>query len=263
MKQSLSYVHPAAEVADNVSIDPFVTIDKDVKIGEGTVIESNAVILRGTRIGKNCKIHSGAVVGGIPQDLKFKGEKSFVEIGDNTTVRECATVNRGTAARGTTTIGKNCLVMAYVHVAHDCIIGDNVILVNSTQIAGEVKIDDWAIIGGASVVHQFCHIGKHTMLSGMSGVGKDIPPYIKVGRMPPTYAGVNSIGLRRRGFSNEKINEIQQIYRYFFQKGMNTTQAAELIERELPPSPERDEILLFVRNSQRGLIKGYNSVSER
>ncbi|WP_423130319.1 acyl-ACP--UDP-N-acetylglucosamine O-acyltransferase [Gaoshiqia sp. Z1-71] len=257
MKQPLAYVHPESQVADNVVIEPFVTIDKDVVIGEGTRIGSNATILPGTRIGKNCRIFPGAVIGGIPQDLKFRGEYTTVEIGDNTTIRECVTINRGTIARGKTVVGNNCLIMAYVHVAHDCIVGNNVILVNSTQLAGEVIIDDWAIIGGMSAVHQFVRIGTHVMLSGGSLVRKDVPPFIKAGREPLSYVGINSIGLRRRNFNNDKIREVQDIYRYIYQKGLNTTQAIEIIEAEMPATPERDEILLFVKDSKRGIIRGY------
>jgi len=257
MKQPLAYVHPESQVADNVVIEPFVTIDKDVVIGEGTRIGSNATILPGTRIGKNCRIFPGAVVGAIPQDLKFKGEYSTVEIGDNTTIRECVTINRGTSARGKTVVGSNCLIMAYVHIAHDCIVGNNVILVNSTQLAGEVVVDDWAIIGGMSAIHQFCHIGSHVMISGGSLVRKDVPPFIKAGREPLSYVGINSIGLRRRSYNNEKIREVQEIYRYIYQKGLNTAQAVEIIEAEMSATPERDEILLFVKDSKRGIIRGY------
>ncbi len=257
MKQPLAYVHPQSKVADNVVIEPFVTIDNDVEIGEGTRIGSNVTILPGTRIGKNCRIFPGAVIGAIPQDLKFKGEYSIVEIGDNTTIRECVTINRGTVARGRTVVGSNCLIMAYVHVAHDCIVGNNVILVNSTQLAGEVIVDDWAIIGGMSAIHQFCRIGSHVMLSGGSLVRKDVPPFIKAGREPLSYVGINSIGLRRRSYNNEKIREIQEIYRYIYQKGLNTAQAVEIIEAEMSATPERDEILLFVKDSKRGIIRGY------
>lgn len=257
MKQPLAYVHPESQVADNVVIEPFVTIDKDVIVGEGTRIGSNATILPGTRIGKNCRIFPGAVIGAIPQDLKFKGEYSTVEIGDNTTIREFVTINRGTAAKGKTVVGNNCLIMAYVHIAHDCVVGNNVILVNNTQLAGEVIVDDWVIISGMTAVHQFCHIGSHVMISGGSLVRKDVPPFIKAGREPLSYVGINSIGLRRRNFNNEKIREIQDIYRYIYQKGLNTAQAAEIIEAEMSATPERDEILLFVKDSKRGIIRGY------
>jgi UDP-N-acetylglucosamine acyltransferase len=257
MKQPLAYVHPEAKIADNVIIEPFVTINHDVVIGEGTRIGSSVTIMPGVRIGKNCRIFPGAVIGAEPQDLKFRGEYSTVEIGDNTTIREFVTINRGTSAKGKTIVGSNCLLMAYVHVAHDCIVGNNVILVNSTQLAGEVIIDDYVILGGMSAVHQFVHVGSHVMLSGGSLVRKDVPPFIKAGREPLSYVGINSIGLRRRNFSNEKIREIQEIYRYIYQKGLNISQAVEVIEAEMPASTERDEILLFIKDSKRGIIRGY------
>ena len=257
MKQPLAYVHPEAKVADNVVIEPFVSIDKDVVIGEGTRIGSSVTIMPGVRIGKNCRIFPGAVIGAEPQDLKFKGEYSIVEIGDNTTIREYVTINRGTSAKGKTVVGSNCLLMAYVHVAHDCVVGNNVILVNSTQLAGEVVIDDFAILGGMSAVHQFVHVGSHVMISGGSLVRKDVPPFIKAGREPLAYVGINSIGLRRRNFNNEKIREVQEIYRYIYQKGLNISQAVEIIEAEMPASTERDEVLLFIKDSKRGIIRGY------
>ncbi len=257
MKQPLAYIHPDAKVAENAVIEPFVSIESDVIIGEGTRIGSNVTILAGTRIGKNCTIFPGAVLGAIPQDLKFRGEYSTVEIGDNTTIREFVTVNRGTAARGKTTVGNNCLIMAYVHIAHDCKVGNNVILVNNTQLAGEVIVEDWAIISGMTAIHQFCRIGTHVMIAGGSLVRKDVPPFIKAGREPLSYVGINSIGLRRRNYSNEKITEIQDIYRYIYQKGLNTAQAVEIIEAEMPATQERDEILLFVKDSKRGIIRGY------
>ena len=256
MKQPLAYIHPAAKIASNVVIDPFVTIDKNVEIGEGTRIGSNVTILEGARIGKNCTIFPGAVISAIPQDLKFKGEETVAIIGDNTTLRECVTVNRGTASKGKTVVGSNCLIMAYCHIAHDCVIGNNVIMSNATQVAGEVVIDDYAVVGGGALIHQFCHVGSHVMLQGGALVNKDIPPYVKVGRNPISYAGTNSIGLRRRGFTNEKICEIQEIYRYLYLSGLNNSDAVERIEAELPASKERDEIIMFVRNSQRGIIRG-------
>lgn len=257
MKQPLAYVHPDAKIADNVVIEPFVSIDQDVVIGEGTRIGSSVTILPGTRIGKNCRIFPGAVIGAVPQDLKFRGEYSTVEIGDNTTIREYVTINRGTAAKGKTIVGNNCLLMAYVHIAHDCTVGNNVILVNSSQLAGEVIVDDWAILSGMVAVHQFCHIGSHAMISGGSLVRKDVPPFIKAGREPLSYVGINSIGLRRRNYNNDKIREIQDIYRCIYQKGLNVAQATEIIEAEMPATPERDEILLFVKDSKRGIIRGY------
>jgi UDP-N-acetylglucosamine acyltransferase len=257
MKQPLAYVHPDAKVADNVVIEPFVSIDRDVIIGEGTRIGSSVTILSGTRIGKNCNIFPGAVIGAIPQDLKFRGEYTTVEIGDNNTIREYVTVNRGTASKGKTVVGNNNLIMAYVHIAHDCKVGSSIILGNNTQLAGEVIIDDWAIISGMTGIHQFCRIGSHVMVAGGSLVRKDVPPFIKAGREPLAYVGINSIGMRRRNYTNEKIREIQDIYRYIYQKGLNTAQAVEIIEAEMPASQERDEILLFVKDSKRGIIRGY------
>ncbi|MBD5276579.1 MAG: acyl-ACP--UDP-N-acetylglucosamine O-acyltransferase [Bacteroides sp.] len=257
MKQPLAYVHPAAKIAPSVVIDPFVTIDANVEIGEGTRICSNVTILEGARIGRNCTIFPGAVISAVPQDLKFRGEETLAIIGDNTTLRECVTVNRGTAARGRTTVGNNCLIMAYSHVAHDCSVGDNVIISNATQLAGEVVVDNYAVIGGGTLVHQFCHIGPHVMIQGGALVNKDIPPYVKAAREPISYAGINSIGLRRRNFSNDTIRDIQEIYRYLYLSGLNVSDAIERIEAELPATKERDEIILFVRNAKRGIIRGY------
>ncbi|MDR1653508.1 MAG: acyl-ACP--UDP-N-acetylglucosamine O-acyltransferase [Prevotellaceae bacterium] len=257
MKQPLSYIHRDAKIAPNVVIEPFVTIDKNVEIGAGTRIGSNVTIHEGVRIGKNCNVFPGAVVGGIPQDLKFKGEETLAIIGDNTTLREYVTVNRGTASRGKTVIGNNALIMAYCHIAHDCIVGNNVIMSNATQLAGEVIVDDFAIISGAVLVHQFSRIGTHVMIQGGSKVTKDVPPFVTAGREPLSYAGVNSIGLRRHGFSNDQIHGIQEIYRILYLSGMNTTHAIDRIEAEMPATKERDEILLFVKNSPRGIIKGY------
>ena len=258
MIQPLSYVHPNAKIADNVVIDPFVTIGKNVEIGRGTWIGSNVAIMEGARIGENCRIFPGAVISGIPQDLKFDGEKSLAIIGNNTTVRECATVNRGTSVTGKTEVGDNCLIMAYAHIAHDCKIGDNCIIVNSVALGGHVTVGDYAIIGGLSAVHQFVNIGKHTMVSGGSLIRKDVPPYVKAAREPLSFVGINSIGLRRRGFSDNKIQEIQEIFRILYQKNNNNTQAILKIETEIDVSPERDEIISFVQNSGRGIMKGYN-----
>ena len=257
MKQPLAYIHPAAKIAPNVVIDPFVTIDQNVEIGEGTRICSNVTIMEGARIGKNCTIFPGAVISAVPQDLKFDGEETLAIIGDNTTLRECVTINRGTAAKGKTVVGDNCLIMAYSHVAHDSIVGNNVIISNATQIAGEVVVDDFAVIGGGTLIHQFCHIGPHVMTQGGAKVNKDIPPFVKAAREPIAYAGINSIGLRRRNFSSETIREIQEIYRYLYLSGLNNSDAVERIEAELPASKERDEIIQFVRNAKRGIIRGY------
>ncbi|MBR5898328.1 MAG: acyl-ACP--UDP-N-acetylglucosamine O-acyltransferase [Muribaculaceae bacterium] len=257
MKQPLAYVHPAAKIAPNVVIDPFVTIEHNVEIGEGTRICSNVTIMEGARIGKNCIIYPGAVISAPPQDLKFQGEETVAIIGDNTTIRECVTVNRGTAAKGKTVVGNNCLIMAYSHVAHDTIVGNNVIIANASQLAGEVVVDDFAVIGGGTLVHQFCHIGSHVMVQGGARINKDIPPYVKAAREPIAYTGINSIGLRRRNFSNETIREIQEIYRYLYLSGLNNSDAVERIEAELPATKERDEIIMFIRNSQRGILRGY------
>ncbi|MFC2116145.1 acyl-ACP--UDP-N-acetylglucosamine O-acyltransferase [Bacteroidota bacterium] len=262
MNQSQANIHPGAKIADGVSVEPFASIYEDVEIGAGSWIGPNAVIMDGARLGKNCKVFPGAVISAIPQDLKYEGEETFVEIGDNTIIRECVTINKGTKAKGTTSIGKNSLLMAYVHVAHDCNVGDGVILVNNATLGGEVEIDDYAIVSASSLIHQFCRIGKHTMLQGGSRVGKDVPPFITAGRIPLGYEGLNSIGMRRRGFTPEKISEIQEIYRIVFHGGYNNTQASEYIENNLPASPERDEILVFMKNSKRGLIKGLNSGEE-
>lgn len=257
MHQPLAYIHPQAQIAKNVVIEPFVTIEKDVVIGEGTWIGPNVTIMEGSRIGKNCRVFPGAVIGAIPQDLKFNGEHSTAEIGDNVTIRECVTINRGTEDRNKTVIGNNVLLMAYVHIAHDCSVGDNAILANSTNLGGHVDIDEFAIVGGGTLVHQFCHVGKHAMLSGGALVNKDIPPYVKAGRDPISYIGINSIGLRRRNFAPEKIQEIQELYRIIYLKGMNNSQAVNYIEAEVKASKERDEIISFIQDSKRGIMKGY------
>ena len=260
MIQPLAYIHPQAKIADNVVIEPFVTIYKDVVIGEGTWIGSNVTIMDGARIGKNCRIFPGAVISAPPQDLKYKGESTTLSIGDNTIIRECVTLNRGTALdKNTTQIGQNCLLMAYVHVAHDCIIGDNVIIANSVQLAGHIEIQDYAFIGGTSAVHQFVSIGAHAIISGGSLVRKDVPPYTKAGREPLSYVGINSVGLRRRGFTPDQINEIQDIYRTVFLKKYNITKALDIIETERKPTEIRDEILDFIRNSNRGVMKGFGN----
>lgn len=259
MIQPLAYVHPGAQIADNVVVEPFVTIHKNVIIGRGTWVGSNVTIMEGAEIGENCRIFPGAVISAIPQDLKFDGEPSKVIIGDNTTIRECVTINRGTSATGKTIVGNNCLIMAYSHIAHDCVLGDHVILANSAQVAGHVIIGDYAILGGLSAVHQFVKIGAHTMISGGSLVRKDVPPYTKAAREPLSYEGVNSIGLRRRGYSMEKITEIQEIYRTLFVRGFNNSEAIRRIETQMPATKERDEIISFIRESDRGVMKGYIS----
>jgi UDP-N-acetylglucosamine acyltransferase len=262
MISNLAYIHPEAKIGEGVTIEPFATIYKDVVIGDGTWIGPNAIIMDGARIGKKCRIFPGAVIAGIPQDLKFAGEYSTAEIGDNTTIRECVTFNRGTKAKEKTVIGSNCLVMAYVHVGHDCIIGDNVILVNSVSIAGEVEIGDWAILGGGALVHQFSKIGEHVMISGGSLVRKDVPPFVKAGREPLSYAGINSVGLRRRGFTNDAIYAVQEMYRHIYQSDMNISNALNFIESNMPQTPERDMVVNFIRGSKRGIMKGFTSEVE-
>ena len=259
MNQPLAYVHPGAKIAKNVVIEPFTTIHNNVIIGEGTWIGSNVTIMEGARIGKNCNIFPGCVISAIPQDLKFQDEETTVVIGDNTTLREYVTINRGTVDRGKTVVGKNCLIMAYCHIAHDCIVGDNCIFSNNSTLAGHVTVGNYVILAGMTAVHQFCTIGQHAFITGGSLVRKDVPPFVKGAREPMSYVGINSIGLRRRGFKSEKIREIQNIYRMLFQKGYNNTQAVQLIEADMEATIERDEILQFIKNSKRGIMKGYFS----
>lgn len=258
MIQPLSYIHPEAKIAPNVVIEPFSTIYKDVVIGEGTWIGSNVTIMDGARIGKNCKIFPGAVISGEPQDLKFEGEITTAEIGDNTTIRECVTINRGTKDRFRTVIGKNCLIQAYSHIAHDCIVGDNCIFSNSSTLAGHITVGDYVVLAGLVAVHQFCHIGSHAFVTGGTLVRKDVPPFIKAAREPISYAGVNSVGLRRRGYTTEQITEVQNIYRVLFVQNRNLSKALDLVEAEFEPTELRDEILTFVRNSNRGVVRGFN-----
>jgi UDP-N-acetylglucosamine acyltransferase len=257
MIHPMTNIDPAAQIAEGVSVDSFSTIYADVEIGEGTWIGPNVTIMDGARIGKNCKIFPGAVISAVPQDLKYKGEKTTAVVGDNVLIRECVTINKGTAAKGSTTVGNNCLLMAYVHVAHDCEVGNNVILVNSVGLAGEITVGDYAYIGGQVGVHQFVNIGAHTMVQGGSLVGKDIPPFVMAGRYPVQYTGLNVIGMRRRGFDNDRIDQIHEIYRLVYNQGLNTSQAIEEIIRSTPPGIDRDEITGFIKNSKRGIIKGY------
>ena len=256
MNQPLAHIHPDAKIGENVKIDAFVTIEADVVIGDGTWIGPNAVIMNGARIGKNCKIFPGAVISSIPQDLKFDGEETTAEIGDNTTIREYVTFNRGTAAKGRTVIGTNGLVQSGAHIAHDCIIQNNCIIGTYAALAGECEVDDFAIVSPYSVAHQFSRIGKHAFIQATGKISKDVPPFILAGREPLAYFGINSVGLRRRGFSVEQINIIQEAYRIIFQKGLNTTNAVAQIESELEQTAEVKSIVEFVKNSPRGIIKG-------
>lgn len=255
MISNLSYIHKDASIGNNVRIDPFAMIHEDVFIGDDCHIMSNAVIMPGTKLGKGCVVYPGAVLAGLPQDLKFVGEKTTVEIGDHTTIRECVTVSRGTKDKFKTVIGSNCLIMAYAHIAHDCVLGDHVILANAVQLAGHVDVGDYAIIGGLAGASQFAKIGAHTYIAGQSAISKDVPPFIKAGKSPLSFAGINSIGLKRRGFSQDTINSIMDIYRILFYRNLNTSQALSVIEEELPAIPERNDIVSFIRESSRGIIK--------
>lgn len=261
MINPLTYIHPAAVLDATVKIDPFTVIHKNVEIGEGTWIGSNVTIMEGARIGKNCRIFPGAVLSAIPQDLKFAGEKTEVIIGDNTTIREFVTIHRGTKDRLKTVIGDHCLIMAYSHIAHDCFVGDHCILSNNTTLAGHITIGEYAILAGLTAVHQFCRIGAHSYITGGSLVRKDVPPYVKAAREPLSYVGVNSVGLKRRGYSLAKINEILDIYRILYVRGYSVSHAMRIIETQFPATDERDEILTFIRESNRGIMKGYSSRS--
>lgn len=250
-------VHPGAKIGDNVEIGPFCYVESDVVIGDGCKLFPHANILQYVKMGRNCAVYPGAVVGATPQDLKFNGEVTYVEIGDNVTIRECATINRGTNAsgKGVTKIGNNVLIMSYVHIAHDCRIGNNCILVSFVGLAGETDVDDWAIVSGGTVVHQFSKIGAHSMVGGGSRINQDIPPYVLAGRIPIAYGGINVIGLRRRGFSNETIQMIKDMYHVIYFSGLNTSDACDRIEADFPACEERDIILRFIRASKRGIVK--------
>jgi len=252
----LAYIHPDAKIGKGVVIEPFVSIYGDVEIGEGTWIGANVVIMDGARIGKNCRIFPGAVISAVSQDLKYKGEYTTTHIGDNTTIRECVTIHKGTTDRNKTVIGNNCLLMAYVHVAHDCLIGNNVIIANSTQLAGHITIDDWVIIEGMVGTQQFVHIGEHAFIAGGSLVRKNVPPYVKAAREPLSYVGVNSVGLRRRGFSDQQIMNVEDIYRVVYVQNSNITTALKVADIELPSSEEKNTILDFIKGSTKGIMRG-------
>lgn len=251
-----AFIHPSAKIGNNVIIEPFAYIGEDTEIGDGTWVGPNATVLSGARIGKNCKIFPGAVISAIPQDLKFAGEKTTTEIGDNTTIRECVTINRGTADRHKTVVGKNCLLMAYVHIAHDVIVGDNVILANTANIAGHVTIEDHVILEGVVAVQQFVRIGAHAFIAGGSLVRKNVPPFVKAAREPLSYAGINAIGLRRRGFNPSVISQIEDIYRHIFVHGSNVSKSIEEIKASISDSEEKTQILSFIESSDKGIIRG-------
>ena len=258
MINNLASISADSTIGENVFIGPFTTIHEDVFIGEGTKIHSNVSIYPGTRIGKNCEIFPGAVIGVIPQDLKFDGEYTTVEIGDNTTIRECVTIHRGTKDRMSTKIGSNCLLMTYVHVAHDCLIGNNVILASYVGLSGHVTIDDFAILEGTVVAQQFVHVGAHAFIGGASLIRKDVPPYIKAAREPLTFAGVNSVGIRRRGFSDDQVREIEDIYRILYVQNNNVSKGKVAVLDTLPESTLRSQILDFIDASDKGIIRGLN-----
>lgn len=257
MISPLAYIDPKAKIGKDVVVEPFAYIQGDVVIGDECWIGPHASIMDGARIGNKCNIHGGATIAGIPQDLKFKGEVTTAVIGNNTTIREGATVNRGTAAKGVTKIGDNCLLMTCAHVGHDCVVGNNCILVNRVSLGGEVEIDDWAIIGGHVAVHQFCRIGAHVMIGGGCMVVKDIPPFVKAGHNPLSYVGLNTIGLRRRGFTSEQISQIQEISRILYQSNLSYSKGCDKVEAEVAQSDFRDEIIDFIRKSKRGCVKQY------
>lgn len=258
----LAHVHPAARIGENVQIDPFAVVSANVEIGDNTWIGPHAVIMDNAIIGSGCRIFPGAVIAAIPQDLKFRGEESHVILGDNVTVREYATVNRGTADLHQTVIGDDSLLMAYVHVAHDTIIGQHCVIANSVNLAGHINIGDWVIIGGGAGVQQFIRIGAHAFIAGGCFVKKDVPPYVKAAREPLSYVGVNSVGMRRRGFSQADIHHVQDVYRYLFVKYRNIGHSLDAIEAELTASQIRDEILRFIRSSDKGVMRGFNHLND-
>ncbi|KAA3651880.1 MAG: acyl-ACP--UDP-N-acetylglucosamine O-acyltransferase [Bacteroidetes bacterium] len=251
-----AFIHPNAKIGKNVIIEPFAYIAGDVEIGDGTWVGPNATIMDGARIGKNCKIFPGAVISAIPQDLKFQGEITTAEVGDNTTIRECVTINRGTSDRHKTIVGSNCLLMAYVHVAHDTFIGNNVILANSANIAGHVTIEDYVILEGVVAIQQFVKIGAHAFIAGGSLVRKNVPPFVKAAREPLSYAGINAIGLRRRGFETAVISQIEDIYRHIFVHGTNVSKSIEEIKASIADSEVKTQILSFIESSEKGIIRG-------
>lgn len=257
MISPLAYVHPDAKLGANVTVEPFAYIAGDVEIGDDCWIGPGAVIHDGARIGKRCKIHTAASIACLPQDLKFAGEKTTAQIGDDNDIREYVTISRGTASTGTTIVGSGNLLMAYVHVGHDCVVGSHCVIANRVSLAGEVHVDDWAVIGGHAAIHQWTHIGAHVMIQGGALLGKDVPPYVIVRNDTLSYAGINRVGLGRRGFTPERIAEIHNACRILFQSGLNYINGCDEVEREIPQSEERDYLLSFIRNSKRGVIKGY------
>ena len=259
MISNLAYIHPDAKIGNNVTVEPFACIAGDVVIGDDCWVGPGAVIHDGARIGKGCKIHTAASVSCLPQDLKFAGEVTTAEIGDYNDIREYVTISRGTASTGTTRIGNRNLLMAYVHVGHDCVVGDNCVIANRVSLAGEVHVGNWVVIGGHAAVHQWTHIGDHVMIQGGALLGQDVPPFIIVRNDTMRFAGINKIGLSRRGFTPERIAEIHDACRILFQSGLNYMSGCEEVEKQIPQSAERDELVKFIRESKRGIIKPYES----
>ena len=255
MISPLAYVHPEAQIGEGCEIGPFCFIDKDVVIGEGNRLMNSVTLLPGTRMGRGNTLFPGAVIGAIPQDLKFKGEETTAEIGDNNVIRENVTINRGTAAKGKTVVGSNNLLMEGMHVAHDVVVGNGCIIGNATKIAGEVVIDDFAIISASVLIHQFCHIGSYVMVGGGTRTGQDVPPYSMAARDPVAYCGLNLVGLRRRGFSREAIDTIHKTYNILYQSGKLLKESIAQIREEIPACHERDYILEFIESSTRGFIR--------
>ena len=251
----LAFVHEEAVIGNNCEIGPFCYIDKNVVIGDGNKLMNSVTLLSGTRMRSHNVVFPGAVIGAIPQDLKFQGEETTAEIGDHNTIRENVTINRGTAAKGRTVVGSNNLLMEGMHVAHDVEVGNGCIIGNSTKIAGEVVVDDFAIISANVLIHQFCHIGSYVMVGGGTRTGQDVPPYVMAAREPVAYCGLNLVGLRRRGFSPELIDNIHNTYRLLYQRGKLREECLAEVREQVPPSPEIDYILDFVTKSKRGIIK--------
>ena len=261
MISPLAHIHPKANIGKDVRIDAFCVIEEDVTIGDGTHIMSNACVLNGSVIGKHCALFPGAVVGAVPQDLKYKGERTIAEIGDNTVLREYVTINKGTVDKGITKVGSNCLLMAYCHVAHDCVVGNNVIMANGVQLAGHVVIDDFARLGGLAGVHQFIHIGTHTYIAGQILIRKDVPPFVKAARDPLSFVGVNVVGLERNGYSKEAIRQVHDIYHIIFVQGNSTSKALEIVQATIEDSDVKNQIVSFVKNSTTGIIKRHKDTT--
>jgi len=256
---NLRDIHPDAKIGNNVTIGAFTTIEADTVIGDNCWIGPNVTIFNGARIGNNCQIFPGAVISAVPQDLKYAGEYTTVEIGNHVIIRECCTLNRGTKDAWKTAVGDHCLLMAYVHIAHDCIIGKGCILANNTTLAGHIEVEDYARLGGMTAVHQFVRIGGNVMIGGGSLVRKDVPPFVMAAREPLSYAGINRVGLKRAKLATEEIHHIEDIYRILFVRGYSTNKALTLIETQIDPSPFRDRIVTFVKDAKRGLMKGFRA----